>query len=41
MQGTSEVVYNININSQLLNQEFLSDPVALNTNLEILVHFGI
>jgi hypothetical protein len=40
MQGTSEVIHNINANSQLLNQVF-SDPVALNTKLEILVPFWI
>lgn len=39
MQGNSEDIYNINAKSQLLNQVF-SGPVALNTKLEILVHFG-
>lgn len=40
MPGTSEVIYNINANSQLLNQ-VLSYPVALNTKLQTTVHFLI
>jgi hypothetical protein len=40
MQGTSEIIYNINENSQLLNQVF-SNPVALDTKLEIPVPFWI
>jgi hypothetical protein len=40
MSGTSEVIDNTNANSQLLNQGW-SDPVALDTKLEILVYFGI
>jgi len=40
IQGTSEVIYNINANGQFLNQVF-SDPVALDTKVELLVHFWI
>jgi len=40
IQGTSEVIYNINANGQLLNQVF-SDPVALDTKVELLVPFWI
>ena len=36
MPGTSEVIYNINANSQLLNQ-----VLSLNTKLQTTVHFWI
>jgi len=40
MQGNSEVICNINANSQLVNQVF-SDPVVLDMKVEILVPFWI
>jgi hypothetical protein len=40
IQATSEVIYNINANSQLVNQVF-SDPVALDMKVEIPVPFWV